>query len=517
MQPCQVCGEDDNEDVLMYCDGCQKLWHTYCVDLHEVPYGHWFCDNCRAQRDINPRYSRTGSSRASYRPRNRRTRGQQRRHRNRLEAPGSNWTQVWQTVWDRINLDLDFPYDDEENAATAIRRHRQQAESSRREHEAWQRRVRVAELSGSGGRFRETTSSLLDHGPSTHSGSMRNRTATPEAQTADEALAWHGFDQARATQNDCPASRKKKRKSAKTSPIEPEPTNDGRPIKRSRWRMGHTTVKASDSGESSNLRRSSPGHPTRIRRPLESIAAPGPSFLQSLLKEVEDSSTSTQSHVTYRPSSTNALSPANEHYSPQPSSPASSPLPSNHSSPRAMSATPPPHTHVRPSSPSGLSSSIQPVFSSDYSPGRSSSDPQSTLVEPQIPPLNLLGSRGTTQTVHPAPRRRIPHILQNSSPPLSRPRSNETSPTRTPLTFSAKHDVQKMVSAALKPHYNGQMISKDEYTTINRDISRMLYDKIGDFEALGIEGKAKWEKTAGDEVQKAVNALRMVAVSNGSS
>lgn len=88
----------------------------------------------------------------------------------------------------------------------------------------------------------------------------------------------------------------------------------------------------------------------------------------------------------------------------------------------------------------------------------------------------------------------------------SRPRSSDTSPTRTPLDNKA--DVQKLVSAALKPHYHEQKISKDEYTTINRDVSRMLYDKIGDFEALDLEGKARWEKVAGEEVNKAVTALR---------
>lgn len=65
-----------------------------------------------------------------------------------------------------------------------------------------------------------------------------------------------------------------------------------------------------------------------------------------------------------------------------------------------------------------------------------------------------------------------------------------------------------MVSSALKPYYHKKTISKDEYTTINRDISRKLYDQIGDFEALGIEGRAKWEKVAGDEVGRAVATLK---------
>jgi len=77
------------------------------------------------------------------------------------------------------------------------------------------------------------------------------------------------------------------------------------------------------------------------------------------------------------------------------------------------------------------------------------------------------------------------------------------------ITADHKADVAKLVSAALKPHYHEQKISKDEYTTINRDVSRMLYDKIGDLEALDVEGKARWEKVAGEEVNKAVLALRV--------
>jgi hypothetical protein len=65
-----------------------------------------------------------------------------------------------------------------------------------------------------------------------------------------------------------------------------------------------------------------------------------------------------------------------------------------------------------------------------------------------------------------------------------------------------------MVSSALKPYYQKKAISKDDYTMINRDISRKLYDQIGDFEALGVEGRAKWEKVAGDEVDKAVVSLK---------
>jgi hypothetical protein len=91
-----------------------------------------------------------------------------------------------------------------------------------------------------------------------------------------------------------------------------------------------------------------------------------------------------------------------------------------------------------------------------------------------------------------------------------RARSTEVSPTRASMSLTAKEDVQKLVATALKPHYRDQSITKEEYTAINRDISRQLYDQIGDFEELGPDARAMWEKIAGDEVSKAVGALKAV-------
>lgn len=106
----------------------------------------------------------------------------------------------------------------------------------------------------------------------------------------------------------------------------------------------------------------------------------------------------------------------------------------------------------------------------------------------------------------------LPH-----SPPPSRTRSHESSPTRAGLSLSAKSDVQKLVSAALKPRYKNQEISKEEYTQINRDVSRMLYDKIGDIAALDQDARNRWEKVADDEVSRAIHTLKLVeAVGLGS-
>lgn len=506
-EPCQVCQEDDNEDVLMYCDHCNKLYHTYCVGLQEVPVGHWFCDICRAQRDVNPRHPcppRTARNRI--RPFHRRTRGQQRRFRSQDQATDASWTQVWQTVWDRINLDLDFP-DDEEVAATAIRRHRQRNDANRREHDAWQLRQQIAELQGGGdSRFRDTEATLLDHqhtsAPHTtrvQAARTRHHPGTPEHETAEDRLAWEAFDQARQEELDrrkSPKPNRRKRKSATNSPSEPQTDDSDRLRKRSRTLRVSGAEASGDSAGPSRPQRPVPRRLSPPTRPIvaENIAS-GPSFLQSLLKEVEDSTApNNPPSGFYRQSPVNAPSPSSEHQSPRPSSPALSPSPSNHSSPRATSATPPP-TFPRPNSPAGLSSSIQPIFStSDFSPTRSSPEPPGVL------------PNGRSS--------RLPHgvdfaaRMHHSSPPPSRPRSSESSPTRQRLSFNAKSDVQKMVSSALKPHYRRKSISKEEYTTINRDISRKLYDQIGDFDALGVEGRAKWEKIASEEVDKAVTSLK---------
>ncbi|EXJ86268.1 hypothetical protein A1O1_06638 [Capronia coronata CBS 617.96] len=513
-QPCQACGEDDNEDVLMYCDGCQKLWHTYCVNLQEVPYGHWFCDNCRAQREVDPRLQ--GNARSGRLSR-RRTRGQQRRQRGH----DMSWNQVWQSVWSRINLDLDFPYEDDDSSATYLRRHRQRNQANRQAHDAWMRRMQVAELHGAGNRFRETEPTApRSPGRGFTPRTRRTRPSpAPAVENADEIMAWHAFEQARATSNESGSSHKRKKQSGTSSPAEPE-HEAALVIKRRRSNVPVRSV--SENGTSiatSSIARQS-RQSSRLGSPMPSrqtaLESGAPSFLQSLLQEVEESGSSTHSMHLHRPSPRPAGSPPAEHFSPQPSSPALSPLPSNHSSPRAMSATPPPLAALRPGSPTGLTSSIQPVFpSTEYSPlrpnspdsgGSNSGDAPAT--RPNAENAARSGTAAPMRLMHPRPRSRIPQILENPSSPVTQPRSTDASPTRANMSLNAKADVQRLVATALKPHYHDQTITKDEYTIINREISRMLYDRIGDFEALDRDGKAKWEKVAGDEVNKAVHALK---------
>ena len=359
--------------------------------------------------------------------------------------------------------------------------------------------MRVAELAGGSNRFRETVTTLLD----TDSRPRRGGPTQPPQETAEEVAAWDAFAEARnepaTTQVSPPRSRK--RKSRTSSPAQEAPTSD-LPTRENKRRRSNPSSRPTLQPRPVSQASPPPPQISPQPRPQNVLDSAAPSFLQSLLQEVEDSA-GPANMVSHRPSPRYPNSPAAEQHSPRPSSPATS----NPSSPRALSATPPPLTNgFRPISPPGLSSTIQPVFPpAPQSPPRVRSpelgdrhtQPTTREAATRVPPAPDLA--------RPKPRRpRIPQHVQ-----AVRPRSNDTSPSRpTPLSADAKADVQKLVAAALKTHYQDQKISKDEYTTINRDVSRMLYDKIGDFEALDLEGKARWEKVASDEVNKAVFALR---------
>jgi hypothetical protein len=45
---CEQCQHNENEDVLLLCDQCNKAYHIYClrIPLSTVPEGSWYCDNC---------------------------------------------------------------------------------------------------------------------------------------------------------------------------------------------------------------------------------------------------------------------------------------------------------------------------------------------------------------------------------------------------------------------------------------------------------------------------------------
>ncbi|KAN0072858.1 hypothetical protein V8E54_008972 [Elaphomyces granulatus] len=478
-QPCPICGDNDNEEVLLLCDGCDVPSHTYCIGLDEVPSGYWYCDQCDAQRAIGS-VSHSPTRQSHSRP-GRRTRAQQRRLQNRNQANSLHWAQVWQSVWDRLNLDLDFPFDDDLAADRFLQQRRREA-AHQREFQAWQRRAQVAERQGGGQRFIDPTSILDNYAPRP-SRPRVPRAPTPQPESLEEMRAWNAFERARELESDPSASRK--RKSPTLSPS-PEPTEPERKLKRPRTRRAEELAAlAVQTGEAS-----------RAARPNADNNPAVPSFLQSLLKEVEDASFSNRKS-SIGPSALSSNTPT-DHNTPGTLSPSLSPAPSNYSSPRLSSVSPPPHLRGRPTSP------VQLVSPADSSP------PSSPDFSPSASPVTPVQDRGVlvdSRPIRPDSRIRGARSLDR---PRGRPlaRSNENSPTRAGLSLSVKSDVQKLVGDALRPFYRRKVVSKDEYTDINRTISRMLYELIGEAQALDADRKTQLQAVAGEEVNKAVEALQ---------
>ncbi|EEY22792.1 conserved hypothetical protein [Verticillium alfalfae VaMs.102] len=92
-----------------------------------------------------------------------------------------------------------------------------------------------------------------------------------------------------------------------------------------------------------------------------------------------------------------------------------------------------------------------------------------------------------------------------SSP--TRPRSQVVSPA-SDLSREEKERVSAFVKSALKPHWDieDRKITAEQYSNINRDVSRKLYDGLRD--PAMAEDKAQWEARAKEEVTRAVAALQ---------
>ena len=48
---CIICEKGDCENKLILCDGCDRGFHTYCLNLPAVPAGDWHCNKCTDKLD----------------------------------------------------------------------------------------------------------------------------------------------------------------------------------------------------------------------------------------------------------------------------------------------------------------------------------------------------------------------------------------------------------------------------------------------------------------------------------
>ncbi|KAK4137132.1 hypothetical protein BT67DRAFT_370760 [Trichocladium antarcticum] len=495
--PCPLCGSAANEEVLLLCDGCDATYHTHCIGMDGVPYGPWLCNECESSygREAMESTDDTGGTytivhRTHYFPRTQATMRQAWQHARTDDWQGA-WGRITGRVYDALELDLD--YQDEEDSALfeSLRRSRQLREREQLEHRRWQQRLNIASRLGARDVFANNIRDFV------------NRPRTPEV-SREEQLAWGTLEKAREME-----SRKRKSRSA-TAEHEEQPLEPERKLKRPRTRRlppqnGESSSAARDSGTSNQQDQggsSSNGAEAR------------PSFLSSLLKEVEMSA-----HPDAR------LSEADDAASPAAASPAASPArsPSPHSnaSPHRNGSTTPDFRTSSPSTP--LSSYLGPVYhhaQMTYSPTRASSPnlrKQSTSSSPSEPGQREAQSSSETSDSEQRGRTQSRHLdhgaLQLRQPQPRRPQNAEFPKTSKPpnfqrvLPYETKQSISEVVRNALKPHFQSRQLTKEQFMSINRDISHMIYEEVQDPKAVDEDTKHGWEKTALKEVERAIASL----------
>jgi hypothetical protein len=76
------------------------------------------------------------------------------------------------------------------------------------------------------------------------------------------------------------------------------------------------------------------------------------------------------------------------------------------------------------------------------------------------------------------------------------------------MTQEEKKSINDIVKNALRPHWHAQKLTTEQYATINRDISRKLYDEVKGASSLDNESRRLWEKRVTQEVAQAVAELQ---------
>ncbi|KAI0971849.1 hypothetical protein F4678DRAFT_78591 [Xylaria arbuscula] len=503
VRPCPICNNADHEEVLLLCDSCDAPYHTYCVGLDAVPRGHWFCLECSesaaellaAELDDSDvtagGLAGLSDGRSDYLPRTQATMRRARQQARSDEWQGA-WGQIAGRVWDALDIDLDNHEDDE--ALHHYRRSRQRIERERREYQRWQQRLNIASRLGAHDVFVENLPIIAPQ----QSTRQPPPQAPPPQESREERQAWGALEKAMEAEVPNPSSpnqRKRKTRSVTASPIEP-PAPERR-LKRPRTRRVPTQSEASSSNQTpaQNAEPASAGPSMggSARSPLH--MPEGPSFLSSLLKEVEMSTASDDENIQALLST---AKPGND-----PHSPATSPSPSGHSSPRALSMTPPPRgISDRPGSPLSLSSRIEPIYPpANYVVARDGGDNSSdSESRPRHQKTNA--TTISLEIRQPRPRRYRPVDVSNNLV-----HSPDASPTRADLPFEMKESISGIVKDALKPHWKSGQLTADQYASINRDLSHKLYKEVSEQE-LNDQARNRFEKIATKEVARAVADIK---------
>nr|XP_035153121.1 PHD finger protein 10 isoform X3 [Callithrix jacchus] len=59
---CIICGQPHHEEEMMFCDVCDRGYHTFCVGLGAIPSGRWICDCCQRAPPTPKKVGRRGKN-----------------------------------------------------------------------------------------------------------------------------------------------------------------------------------------------------------------------------------------------------------------------------------------------------------------------------------------------------------------------------------------------------------------------------------------------------------------------
>jgi hypothetical protein len=479
-EPCQVCHRNENPELTLICDSCDRPYHTYCVWIDEVPPGDWFCDTCSFPH-LQRRPPNSSSSRTRFAPTPTWV-------HSRLASRRAGRNRRWENdIVDDDDDDMEDLNDAEQGIPARTRISVNSYELPARLINTRNSPFDAIRASLLASRSRRIPSSARLSAPASAS---EQETEDSPKETPEEASSWNAFETAKQIELDAQAGVPKGARSITKSPREPIIAQPERKLKRPRTR------RAEDFAESSPVAVESPGQRStkRIR-----TSEPESGFISSILKVVEASNLPEYETGTSRNS--NAQSPTangNPALSPNPQT---SPTPSNHPSPRQASASPviSPLSH---SAPLRLSSDIRPRYPvANYVP-----EPVQRSTSPSKQHTSD-GNNGTTEMNGQVESSKTSSAT-GSDDDKDKEDTHKAEEKRTPRVkpnFRVKNIVVDMVRKELRPFLRSKEISEGDFENINRTVSRGLYSEIGETTVSEEELRSAWQSIAKDRVDHAVH------------
>lgn len=76
------------------------------------------------------------------------------------------------------------------------------------------------------------------------------------------------------------------------------------------------------------------------------------------------------------------------------------------------------------------------------------------------------------------------------------------------MPIEAKESISKIVKGTLGPHWRSGQLTNDQYMEINRNVSRKMYEVVGDEYANIDRDRSAWERIAAYEVSTAIRLIQ---------